>query len=70
MNIVIRLAEKQDYPRLFELIKELAKYEKSAHKVRITLQEFEEAGFGLILHGGLSQPKQMTDGVIHGLSRA
>ena len=46
MNIIIRLAEKKDCPRLFELIKELAKYEKSAHEVRITLHEFEEAGFG------------------------
>jgi GNAT superfamily N-acetyltransferase len=42
----IRLATKQDCPRLLELINELALYEKAPHEVTVTLQEFEDAGFG------------------------
>jgi len=66
LNIIIRLAEKKDCPRLFELIKELAKYEKSAHEVRITLHEFEEAGFGP--NPAWSAFAAEADGVIHGLA--
>jgi len=42
----IRLAEKKDCPRLLELVKELAVYEKAPEEVTVTLNEFEEAGFG------------------------
>ena len=41
----IRLAEKQDCPRLMELIHELALFERAPEEVTVTLQEFEEAGF-------------------------
>lgn len=42
----IRIAEKQDCPRLMELIHELALFERAPEEVTVTLQEFEEAGFG------------------------
>ena len=42
----IRVAVKEDCPRLLELIQELALYEKAPEEVTVTLTEFEEAGFG------------------------
>lgn len=42
----IRVAVKEDCPRLLELIHELALYEKAPEEVTVTLNEFEEAGFG------------------------
>jgi GNAT superfamily N-acetyltransferase len=46
MKILIRRAEKKDCPRLLELIYELAVYEKAPEEVTVTLQHFEESGFG------------------------
>jgi GNAT superfamily N-acetyltransferase len=46
LTIHIREAAKQDCPRLLELVKELALYEKMPQEVTVTLQEFEDAGFG------------------------
>ncbi|MEE1885793.1 GNAT family N-acetyltransferase [Pedobacter flavus] len=46
MNIEIRKAVKSDCKRLLELINELAVYEKAPEEVTVTLQEFEDAGFG------------------------
>ena len=42
----IRIAEKQDCPRLLELVNELALFERAPEEVTVTLQEFEDAGFG------------------------
>ena len=42
----IRVATKEDCPRLLELINELALYEKAPQEVTVTLAEFEDAGFG------------------------
>lgn len=42
----LRVAVKEDCPRLMELVKELALFEKAPDEVTVTLQEFEEAGFG------------------------
>ncbi|MGK2860449.1 MAG: N-acetyltransferase family protein [Chitinophagaceae bacterium] len=47
MNIIIRSAVKEDCPRLLELIQELATYEKAPGEVTVTLNHFEESGFGL-----------------------
>ena len=44
--IRIRRATKEDCPRLLELIKELAVYEKAPQEVTVTLQHFTESGFG------------------------
>jgi len=46
MKITIRKAEKKDCPRLLELIKELALYEKAPQEVTVSMTEFEDAGFG------------------------
>ncbi|MCA0131086.1 GNAT family N-acetyltransferase [Winogradskyella alexanderae] len=41
-----RLATKQDMPRVLELIRELAVFEKETDAVEVTLEELEEDGFG------------------------
>jgi len=46
MEIKIRRAVKEDCPRLLELVRELAVYEKAPHEVTVTLQHFEDSGFG------------------------
>lgn len=46
MNISIRRAVRSDCKRLLELIQELADYEKAPAEVTVTLQHFEESGFG------------------------
>ena len=45
-NVVVREAKKEDCPRILELIKELALYEKAPDEVTVTLAEMEECGFG------------------------
>jgi GNAT superfamily N-acetyltransferase len=45
-NISIRRAEIADCPRLIELVRELAEYEKAPNEVTVTLEHFEESGFG------------------------
>jgi|SRR5690348_14316245 len=46
MQISIRRAEKKDCPRLLELVKELAVYERAPDEVTVTLEHFEDSGFG------------------------
>jgi GNAT superfamily N-acetyltransferase len=46
MNINIRIAKKEDCPRLMELVNELALFERAPEEVTVTLPEFEDAGFG------------------------
>lgn len=66
MSINIRRAKKADCPRLLELVKELAVYEKAPDEVTVTLAHFEESGFG-------KNPVWWSfvaeeDGVIHGFA--
>ncbi|HTD40863.1 MAG TPA: GNAT family N-acetyltransferase [Mucilaginibacter sp.] len=42
----LRIAVKEDCPRLLELVNELALFEKAPEEVTVTLEEFEDAGFG------------------------
>jgi len=42
----IREAQKVDCSRLLELVHQLADYERAPQEVTVTLQEFEETGFG------------------------
>lgn len=42
----IRKAKKEDCPRILELVRELALYEKAPEEVTVTLEEMEDAGFG------------------------
>lgn len=44
--IKIRKAERKDCSRILELIHELAVYEKAPNEVTVTLEHFEESGFG------------------------
>ncbi len=46
MEVIIRRARREDCFRLLELVKELALYEKASDEVTITLEHFEETGFG------------------------
>lgn len=45
-EITIRRAVKEDCPRLMELIKGLALYEKAPDEVTVSLAHFQESGFG------------------------
>jgi len=45
-NIAIRRAVREDCPRLLELIRELAEYERAPQEVTVTPQHFEDSGFG------------------------
>lgn len=46
MHIHIRKAALKDCPRILELVKELAIYEKAPEEVTVTLDHFEKSGFG------------------------
>lgn len=46
MSIIIRKAVKEDCPRLLELVRELAAYERAPGEVSVSLSHFEEMGFG------------------------
>ncbi|MFZ6025854.1 MAG: GNAT family N-acetyltransferase [Bacteroidota bacterium] len=46
MNIHIRRAERRDCKRLLQLVQELADYEKAPQEVTVTIEHFEESGFG------------------------
>lgn len=45
-SIVIRPALREDCPAMLELVRELAEYERAPHEVSVTLEHFEESGFG------------------------
>ena len=45
-DIIIRNAQREDCPRLLELVRELAVYEKAPNEVTVTLEHFMESGFG------------------------
>jgi GNAT superfamily N-acetyltransferase len=45
-DIAIRPATLEDCPRLLELIRELAHFEKAPHEVTVTPEHFAESGFG------------------------
>ena len=45
-EIKIRKGEKKDLPRVLELIKELAEFERAPHEVTNTLEMLAEDGFG------------------------
>ncbi|RYY89151.1 MAG: GNAT family N-acetyltransferase [Chitinophagaceae bacterium] len=46
MDINIRRATREDCPRILELVKELALYERAPEEVTVTEGEFTESGFG------------------------
>ncbi|MFN3875720.1 MAG: GNAT family N-acetyltransferase [Flavobacteriales bacterium] len=46
MRAVIRRAEERDVPRMLELVKELARFERAPNEVTVTLEHMRDAGFG------------------------
>ena len=46
MNIKIRKAVREDVPRIMELVKELAIYERAPKEVTVSQEHFEKSGFG------------------------
>ncbi|WP_180269180.1 GNAT family N-acetyltransferase [Sphingobacterium sp. 1.A.5] len=46
MSLTIRDAVLEDCPRLMELIRELALFEKAPQEVTVSMEEFEDSGFG------------------------
>jgi GNAT superfamily N-acetyltransferase len=46
MDFTIRSAKREDCPEMLELIRELAVFERAPNEVTVSLQPFEESGFG------------------------
>jgi ribosomal protein S18 acetylase RimI-like enzyme len=46
MNVIIRRAEPHDVPRMLELVRELAVFERAPEEVTVTLEHMRDAGFG------------------------
>lgn len=46
MNPVVRKAEARDVPRMLELVRELALFERAPEEVTVTLEHMRDAGFG------------------------
>ena len=46
MEIKIRKALREDCKRILDLVKELAAYEKAPNEVTVSLEHFEQSGFG------------------------
>jgi GNAT superfamily N-acetyltransferase len=46
MNMIIRRAVREDCQRILELVHELAIYEQAPDEVTVSLEHFEESGFG------------------------
>ncbi len=65
-EVTIRRGVKADLPRVLELIKELATYEKAAHEVINTVEWMEQDGFGTHPIFGFFVAE--VNGVIQGIS--
>ena len=46
MNQQIRKATREDCPAMMNLIRELAHFEKAPEQVTVSIEHFEESGFG------------------------
>lgn len=66
MQIVVRDGKKEDVQFIFELIKELAVYEKAADEVENTIEQLIEDGFGLQPLYGVIVAE--NEGIIVGIS--
>lgn len=64
--MTIRVGKKEDLPRVLELIKELAVYERAAHEVSNTVTMMETDGFGVNPIYGFFVAEE--EQIIHGLS--
>ncbi len=66
MEINIRSIKREDCDRLLQLIRELAIYERAPGEVTVSMEEFEEAGFGSkpVWKGFVAE----VDGIIQGMA--
>ena len=66
MNTTIRPAEPRDVPRMLELVRELALFERAPNEVTVTVEHMRDAGFGKdpVWFGWVAE----TDGVIQGMA--
>lgn len=66
MEVQIRRAEPHDVPRMLELVKELALFEKAPEAVTVTEAEMHDAGFGpnAVWVGWVAE----FAGIIHGIA--
>lgn len=66
MNVVIRRAQAADVPRMLELVRELALFERAPEEVTVTEQHMLDAGFGPdpVWVGWVA----VVDGVIQGMA--
>lgn len=66
MNVVIRRAQAADVPRMLELVRELALFERAPEEVTVTEQHMLDAGFGPdpVWVGWVAE----VDGVIQGMA--
>lgn len=66
MNVLIRQGERKDLPEAFELIKELALFERAPEEVTNSVAKMEADGFGAVPAYGFFAAE--TDGRIVGIS--
>jgi GNAT superfamily N-acetyltransferase len=66
MNVTIRRAEPRDVPRMLELVRELAVFERAPNEVTVTEEQMRDAGFGKdpVWVGWVAE----ADGVIKGMA--
>jgi GNAT superfamily N-acetyltransferase len=66
MEVNIRRAEARDVPRMLELVRELALFERAPDEVTVTLEHMRQAGFGEkpVWIGWVAE----IDGVIQGMA--
>lgn len=64
--ITIRKGIREDLPRVLELVKELAEFERAAHEVSNTVSKMEEDGFGANPVYGFFVAE--AEGIIQGIS--
>jgi GNAT superfamily N-acetyltransferase len=64
--VSIRKGKREDLPRVLELVKELAEFERAAHEVSNTVSKMEEDGFGENPVYGFFVAE--VEGVIQGIS--
>lgn len=64
-QIVIREGKETDLPRVLELIKELATYEKAPHEVEVTVEEMKAWSFGpdKLAHFFVAEMEQVIVGI-------
>ena len=66
MEVTVRQAGERDVPRMFELVKELALFERAPEQVTVTLEQMRDAGCGAA-PGGVGWVAEV-DGMVQGMA--